>query len=109
MKPHRLIIRNDGRMEWLNPPPFQLPAKTTRKRYSEITPTNPFLFFAFRLLRLTFGEVGAVSQWTRGWRCEWRMTVLRTGFTMTSWNREELIELEHELFFSERHKPLGEL
>ena len=109
MKSHRLIIRRDGRMEWLNPPPFAVPAKTKRKRYSEITPTNPFLFVAFRLLRLAFGEKGRVSDWTRSWRCEWRMEILHSGLTRISRDRQELIDLEHELFFTERHKPLGDL
>lgn len=109
MKTHRLKILKDGRMSWLNPPPFAVPAVTKRKRYSEITPTNPFLFVAFRALRLVFGERGRVAQWTRSWRCEWRMVVLSTGVTSVSTDRAMLIELEHELFFTERHKPLGDL
>ena len=87
-------------IEWLTPPPFKIPIKTqTKKRWSEIVPVNPILRVMFRILRAAFGETGVVSGFTRLWPCQWRMTVLSTGATATSYSRQFLIFLEHELFF----------
>lgn len=100
---HQIRIRKDGMIEFLTPPPFPVEIKH-QERWSEITPTNPFLFVLFRLLRWLFGEHGKVGAFTRRWSCEWRMTVLSTGYTETSRNRQYLIDKEHELFF----KPKGD-
>lgn len=101
---HQIRIRKDGMIEWLSAPPFPIGLRNKRTtRWSEITPTNIFLYVAFRILRFAFGEEGVVSNWTRKWKCRWRMTVLSTGYTEVSTNRQALVDKEHELFF----KPTG--
>lgn len=102
---HQLLIKRDGTIQWLTPPPFTIPGPRFKKRFSTITPVNPVLHFAFWILRLCFGEKGRVAAWTRRWRVLWRMKVLSTGYTELGRDRAALIEREHELFFF----PLGEL
>jgi hypothetical protein len=97
---HRMKIKRDGTIEWLAPPPVPfIIEKQIRKRFSEIVPVNPLLLVLFRLLRWMFGENGAVSDWTRRWKCTWSMTILKSGFTCRSNNRQSLVDIEHELFF----------
>lgn len=99
MTKHQLLIKKDGTIAWLTPPPFTVPGRKTRRRYSEITPTSACLFVAFRILRFLFGETGRVAAWTRTWPCHWTLKVLDTGYTEHSRSRQALIEREHELFF----------
>lgn len=101
-KKFQIRIRRDGMIEFLSPPPFKLVEEKSSKRYSEITPVNPFLYVLFRVCRFLFGEHGRVGNWTRKWDIEWRMTVLSTGYTETSRDRAALIDKEHELFFQPR-------
>jgi hypothetical protein len=101
----RILLRKDGTIAWLDEPPFTLPGRKFRKRFSEITPIRIDLFIAFRILRLLFGEQGKVAAWTRKWKCEWRMRIISSGYTETGWDRAKLIEREKEIFFY----PLGEL
>jgi hypothetical protein len=89
-------------IEFLSPPPFTIGSIQHKSRWSEIVPANLFLFIMFRIMRLFFGERGPVAEWTRRWKCHWRMTVLETGYTETSKNRQALIDKEHELFFQPR-------
>ncbi len=102
-KPHHLRIRSDGVLEWLSPPPvpFKI-GRQTKRRFSEIVPSNPFLFVAFRIIRAVFGEgKGRVPEFTRKWPCVWRGTILlesHAGETMTSRNRQAIIDWEHEKF-----------
>lgn len=105
MTTHRLILRPDGTMRWLEPPPFKVTGRVKRERFSHIRPCNPVLLAAFLLLRWAFGEKGKVYDFTKRWPCRWKMTVIETRFTAESDNREELITLEREKFF----EPLGDL
>lgn len=100
---HQLRIRKDGMIEFLSPPPFPVYIKH-QARWSEIVPCNPILEFLFRLLRRIFGDNGLAAAFTRIWKCRWRMTVLSTGYTEENWNRQVLIDREHELYF----KPKGD-
>lgn len=99
MKQDRIRIRKDGVLEWLSPPqvPFKI-EKQTRTRFSEITPTNPFLFIAFRLIRLCFGEgKWWLPEWTRRWPCEWKATILlgeHRGRSMVGRSRKALLDWE---------------
>lgn len=67
-------------------------------------PCNMFLFIMFRILRKIYGEEGPVSNWTRRWKCKWKLTVLSTGYTETGYDRQALVDKEHELYF----KPKGD-
>lgn len=95
---YQIRIKQNGMLEFLSPPPFKVDVKK-QQRYSEIVPTNLFLFILFRLCRFLFGEYGRVGNWTRRWQIEWRMHVISTGYTETSRDRAYLIDKEHELFF----------
>jgi hypothetical protein len=101
---HTIIIEADGTIKGLGNP-LGLPGKTTKKRFSEILPTNPALRAAFRTLRKVFGEDGKVAEFTRRWPCQWRATVLETGESMVSNDREFLLSWERERW----HEPLIEL
>lgn len=99
---HTLILRRDGRIEWLAPPPFPLKIeKRTRQRFSEIVPANPVKRAVFRLLRKLFGEEGRVSDWTRRWLCVWTATILigpHKGEAFTHPLREWCLEFERDKF-----------
>lgn len=103
---HQLRIRRDGFIEFLTAPPIPLKLeKQTRVRYSEITPLNPWLCIAFRLIRFLFGENGRVSDWTRGWQCIWMAHILmgeHKDEAQVSQYRDALITWEHEKFFTKR-------
>lgn len=57
---HHLKLRRDGRIEFLNPPPFKV-VVASKKRFSEIVPVRFLPRVAFRILRFVFGEQGVVS------------------------------------------------
>lgn len=100
---HQIRIRKDGMIEFLSPPPqFKVDIKHSA-RWSEIVPCNTVLRFFFRVLRNIFGEKGLAAAFTRIWPVRWRMTVLSTGYTEEGYNRQALIDKEHELYF----KPKG--
>jgi hypothetical protein len=101
---YQIRIKKDGMIEFLTPPPFAIGSIQHKTRWSEILPCNLELYIWFRILRFLFGERGKVAQWTRRWKCRWRMTVLETGYTETSDDRQALVDKEHELFF----KPKGD-
>lgn len=100
---HRLKInKSTGEIQWLNPPPFQIPlVGQRRERFSEIVPSSFTLRVAFRILRFLFGEDGKVAAWTRTWVVMWRMTILQgkhKGVTKEHGIRQILIETERELW-----------
>jgi hypothetical protein len=99
---HRMKLKPDGTIEFLNPPPFRVDV-IRRKRFSEIVPTNFWLLMAFRILRALFGEKGKVSDWTRRWNCRWYCMIL-TGDYAGEWlesdDREELLAWEREIYFT---------
>lgn len=103
MQTHRFKInKRNGSIEFLNPPPFKA-AVDTRKRFSEIVPSNRLLRTLFRTLRFTFGERGAVAVWTRHWSCRWKMEILQgpqKGYKQWSEDRLELIDKEREIWFT---------
>jgi hypothetical protein len=103
---HRLIIRKDSTIEWLNPPPFPIPIeRQKRQRFSEIIPLDPIKCIAFRILRKLFGEDGKVAAWTRGWRTIWIGRILigcRRGEEFISPFRQAVLDWEREVWFSPR-------
>jgi hypothetical protein len=104
---HRLKIRKDGTLEFLDAPPpgLKLPGPTTRQRFSEIVPLHPALRLAFRALRMVGGEEGVVASWTRTWRCGWEATILmgpergRRARQFGQQGRAALIEWEHKVWW----------
>ena len=104
MKKWNMIIKKDGTLEWLAPPPFKiLITNQRRQRYSEVVPLDPVKRCAFRLLRFLFGESGKVAAWTRTWLCVWRGVILlgpHKGEEFISPFRQAIIDWEHEKFFT---------
>jgi hypothetical protein len=100
---HRLIIRRDGALEWLNPPPFPIPIEgQKRERYSEILPLDPWQRLVFVALRKLFGEDGKVAAWTRTWLCVWIGRILlgpHKGEEFISPFRAAIVQWEQEKFF----------
>ena len=106
MKKCRMIIRKDGVLEWLEPPPFQIPViNKRRERFSIIEPLDPTLRLAFKLLRQLFGEDGKIAAWTRGWLCIWHGRILlgpHKGEEFISPFRQAVLDWEKSVWFSPR-------
>lgn len=47
----------------------------SKKRVSRIVPTNPFMRVAFEQLRARCPDESAIAEWTRGWRCQWKVLI----------------------------------
>ncbi|NWC84306.1 hypothetical protein HX798_29100 [Pseudomonas putida] len=71
-----------------------------KKRVSKIIPDNFFLRGLFYILRIGFGEVGVVSDWTRSWRCTW-LLVIDADSKGRFHDRQEAIRFEKELIFQQ--------
>ncbi|EMM5101200.1 hypothetical protein ACK249_005735 [Pseudomonas aeruginosa] len=71
-----------------------------KKRVSKIIPDNLCLRVCFYILRIGFGEVGIVSDWTRGWRCTW-LLVVDAESKGRFHDRQEAIRFEKELIFQQ--------
>jgi len=71
----RLLIRSDGRLfvEGLTNPFVGLWPTSEPRRASWIEPHSWLLRLVFRGLRRLFGDCGKVAEWTRTWRCQWRV------------------------------------
>ncbi len=55
---------------------FELLLKERReKRVSRIVPESLLLRWLFLLLRWLFSDDGKVANWTRRWRCRWRVVI----------------------------------
>lgn len=112
MKHHTIKLKQDGRIEFLNPPPFPVAVNKSRQRFSEIVPVNIPLRIAFRILRRLFGETGACSIWTRQWVCRWECRILLgrfKGAVRRSMNRERLLQWERDVWADVRHEPKVDL
>lgn len=48
----------------------------TKRRVSHVEPVNVWLRAAFHVVRGLFGDEGAAGQWTRRWKCVWRVRML---------------------------------
>jgi hypothetical protein len=99
---HRMKLKPDGTIEFLNPPPFHVDV-IRRKRFSEIIPTELHLWVVFRILRALFGEKGKVADWTRKWDCHWRCIILTgdyAGESLESDDRNALLAWEREIYFT---------
>ena len=82
MKEYKVLIHKDGRTEYVDSPDLAVlgeGAKGVRRRASRVEPWNPLLRTAFRALRWAFGESGAVAEWTRKWKCFWRVDLRLSG------------------------------
>ena len=75
--------------------------QTTQRRISRVEPCNNVLRQAFRLIRRHANDASPVAQWTRNWKCRWRVRMLDTGHTFGQFeNRQRAIEAEVERWHS---------
>ena len=58
---------------------MQFLGQPSKQRLSHIEPTNAVKRWAFHRLRRLFGDEGRVSDWTRRWRCQWRVNFAPTN------------------------------
>ena len=96
-----VFIEADASITFLKSPltaGFRLGPTVTR-RYSSVEPDNVILRGAFHILRLLFGETGAVSDFTRSWRCLWRANIKGGPILPERWtNRQDAINAEIAYF-----------
>jgi len=85
MKKVTLYVRPDASVEFLNSPGAPLPpvgflgGAEEIRRLSDVEPDWLPLRLLFRLVRRLFGDKGWAAEWTRNWRCRWRVDLGRVG------------------------------
>lgn len=70
--------------------------KSSVKRASHVEPDSCLLRLLFHLLR-KFGETGKISNWTRNWKCLWRVNMSPSKGPILSerWvNRQDALNAE---------------
>jgi hypothetical protein len=98
-----VFIEADASVTFLKSPltaGFNLGPSVTR-RASHVQPNNVALRLVFQLLRLVFGDTGAVAATTRAWPCLWRADMRPIGGPVLQgrWrNRQTAINVEEEFF-----------
>ena len=97
MQTVNVFIENDGSVTFLKSKltaGFNLGPSVTR-RYSSCEPACWCLRLLFHTLRLVFGETGAVSAYTRGWKCVWRANIKNGPILTGRWtDRQSAIMAE---------------
>jgi hypothetical protein len=66
-------------------------------RASHVEPVNPILRLAFHLLRQWLGDKGRMSEFTRSWKCAWRINTQPVGGPILDgvwYDRTKAIEAE---------------
>jgi len=72
-----LSIRPDGSVQFIDPAAGQfVEGNVSKRRASHVLPAGRVRCAAFILLRWCFGETGAVSDWTRGWKGSWVVQIV---------------------------------
>lgn len=70
---------------------------TVTRRASHIVPDNVLLRGAFRTVRALVPDTSVIAQWSREWRCLWRVTVVNGPTLPGRWrDRKQAIEAEVE-------------
>ena len=96
-------IQSNGDVTFLKSPltaGFNLGPSVTR-RASHVQPNNVALRLVFHLLRLVFGDTGAVAANTRKWPCLWQADMRPIGGPVLQgrwYNRQEAIQAEVAYF-----------
>ena len=64
-------------------------------RASFVEPINPILRWAFHAIRRRVSDELRTAQWTREWRCQWRVRILADGPTLAPFDkRQDAIDAE---------------
>ena len=98
-----VFIEADASVTFLKSPltaGFNLGPSVTR-RASHVQPNNVALRLVFHLLRLVFGDTGAVAANTRKWPCLWQADMRPIGGPVLQgrwYNRQEAIQAEVAYF-----------
>ena len=58
------------------------------RRASHVEPASRDQRIAFHILRFLFGSQGRVSEWTRTWRCLWRVNTKPVGVPILTWKHQ---------------------
>ena len=95
MKTLTIAIRPDGSVEYIDSQASGLAVgRTTKRRASNVLPVGLLQRVAFVALRRLCGECGTVADWTRRWKCQWRVFII-DGPSMGPFdNRSEAIDWE---------------
>jgi hypothetical protein len=87
---------------------FAEPTDTVR-RASYVVPDRFWLRLAFRIIRACVPDAGQIANWSRSWRCIWRIDTSPVGGPILGTrygNREHAIEAEidflNQLFLGEK-------
>lgn len=96
-----VYINADASITFLKSPltaGFNLGPSVTR-RYSNVEPDDAVLRLVFNALRWLSNDTSAVAEWTRNWRCLWRIHI-KNGpiLPMRYYDRATAIEVEHTYF-----------
>ena len=71
--------------------------ETRFRRISRVEPANLFKRIAFKVIRRLVSDSSAIAQWTRNWKCSWRVKMLDTGYIFGEFEqRQEAIAAEIE-------------
>jgi hypothetical protein len=87
---HKIVtvtIEDDGRMTYLatdSADVFMECGTTITRRASHVEPASFWLRRVFHFLRL-FGDKNKIAEWTRGWRCLWRVNTAPIGGPILTW------------------------
>ncbi len=77
--------------------PVSLIGQGVTRRASNVEPVSNTLRYVFYGLRFLFGEKGRMAQFTRQWRCDWRVNLAPIGGSVLAGsyrNRAEAIDAE---------------
>ena len=88
-------ISEDGKITVFHDSKYAKKIKHIEKieRVSHIVPANPILRIIFKLLRKLFGDEGKIADWTRTWKCKWKIELILPEFD----DRQKAIEYEKKL------------
>lgn len=99
----KIVIRPTGQTTMLVHDELQgfiaMGEDVSQRRASHVEPVNLPLRILFRLIRWMTGETGKISDWTRGWPCQWRADMRPSGGPILKacyLDRKEAIQAEIE-------------
>ena len=68
--------------------------KATTRRASFIEPENAMLRWTFHMIRRNVKDCSRLAQWTRRWRCNWRVAIVNGPTFGRYRNRQAAIDAE---------------
>lgn len=71
-----ILIRTDGRIEYVDHDGDGIPGKRTTRRASHVWPCGFWRRMAFRLIRACCSDESRLAAWTRTWRGPWMVKII---------------------------------